>query len=153
MNTSIRRSTLSDLDLLENIEREAFAAFQQSSKRALKQSLKSAHQQVWIAEVVENDLVNPVGCLILYIFPKTLRIFSIAVFNRYKGMGIGKILLDHAESIAKEKGIKRISLELNKSSSKLLSWYEEAGFKTVELLPNYYDEGIDGLRMVKNIQN
>lgn len=151
MNTNIRKSVATDFAIIEQLEREVFAEFQQSSRRALQHSLSSSHQQVWVIECLENNAAVPAGCLILYIYPKTLRIFSIAVFSRYQQRGLGWLLLKQAENVAKERGINKISLELNSSNTQLLNWYKKAGFKKVSELPDYYDTGIDGLRMVKKL--
>ncbi len=149
MNTNIRKSVAADLAIITQLEREVFAEFQQSSRRALQLSLNSSHQQVWVIECMEEGATVPAGCLILYLYPKTLRIFSIAVFSRFQNQGLGLLLLKQAEKVAEERGIKKISLELNSHNTQLLQWYKKAGYNKVSELPDYYDTGINGLRMAK----
>ncbi|MCP9292919.1 GNAT family N-acetyltransferase [Gracilimonas sediminicola] len=148
MDVSIRSSGLKDLDLLLKLEQKAFPYFQQSPKRTLDLSLKSTFQQVWIAETFDADGPTPVGSLILYLYKKTIRIFSIVVDPDYQGKGIGNCLLDHVRKLAAEKGAERVSLEAYAEDRKLINWYKKAGFESTELLSDYYEDGKDALRMV-----
>ena len=151
MDIFIRRSTPDDLDLLLQLEQKAFPYFQQSPRRTLDLSLKSTFQQVWIAEDADGDVLKSVGSLILYLYKKTIRIFSIVVDPDYQGQGVGKKLLNHARDIALTKGAERISLEVNASDRKLIEWYKKEGFESTELLSDYYEDGRDGLRMVSEL--
>ncbi|MGN8225047.1 GNAT family N-acetyltransferase [Gracilimonas sp. BCB1] len=148
MDISIRRSGLRDFDLLLKLEQKAFPYFQRSSKRTLDLSLKSSFQQVWIAEKIMGEQSVAVGSLILYIYKKTIRIFSIVVDPDYHGEGIGYALLNHAREVAIGKGAERISLEAYADDRKLIDWYKKAGFESTELLKDYYEDGKDALRMV-----
>jgi|AntRauTorckE6833_2_1112554.scaffolds.fasta_scaffold00035_28 glutathione synthase/RimK-type ligase-like ATP-grasp enzyme/ribosomal protein S18 acetylase RimI-like enzyme len=151
MNIFLRRSAITDLGLLLLLEKKAFSAYQQSSKRVMNLSLKSTFQQVWIAEAGDNGTHKPVGCLILYLYKRSVRIFSIVVDPEFQGAGIGKELIDKAEFIAKERGAERISLEASVDNKKLITWYNKLGFESTELMKDYYEEGRDGLRMVKEL--
>lgn len=151
MNISIRRSTISDLDLLLKLEKSAFPSYQQSSKRVLSLSLSSSFQQVWIAEIDEEGDKGTGGSLILYLYKRTIRIFSIVVDPKYQGRGVGRLLLEHAENIGMQKGAERLSLEASADNKKLIDWYKKFGFESTELMKDYYEEGKDGLRMVKEL--
>jgi glutathione synthase/RimK-type ligase-like ATP-grasp enzyme/ribosomal protein S18 acetylase RimI-like enzyme len=151
MDITIRRSQLNDLDLLLKLEQKAFPYFQQSSRRTLDLSLKSSFQQVWIAEFSTDSGKSPVGSLVLYLYKKTIRVFSIVVDPDFQGKGAGQALLEKAYQIAAEKGAERISLEVYAESRKLINWYKKAGFESTELLTDYYELGRDGLRMVKEL--
>lgn len=150
MNILIRRSGTQDLNLLLKLEKKAFPLYQQSSRRTLELSLKSTSQQVWIAEERrEGGTIQPVGGLVLYLYKKTIRVFSIVVDPDYQGDGVGGKLLAYAQEIALIKGAERISLEVSVDNRKLVAWYKKAGFESTELLKDYYEEEQDGLRMVK----
>lgn len=151
MNVTIRRSARTDLDLLLQLERKAFPTYQQSPRRTLDLSLKSTFQQVWMADLEEDGEIRTVGSLVLYMYKKTIRIFSIVVDPEFHGRGIGRKLLEHAEMIAIGKGAERISLEASVDNRKLIEWYNKAGFESTELLKDYYEVGRDGLRMVKEL--
>ncbi|MFA5669631.1 MAG: GNAT family N-acetyltransferase [Balneolaceae bacterium] len=148
MNISIRRSTANDLDLLENIEKGAFPLFQQSTRRTLNLSLKSNFQEVWLAEVDTEQGREAVGCLIVHVHKKTLRIFSIGVLPEFQNTGVGYRLLRHAENIALSKGLERLSLEVDANNRNLIQWYLKAGYTSTQLIADYYSEGKDAIRLV-----
>ncbi len=139
---------LSDLDFLEKLETACFPKFQQSNRRAIRYSIVSPFQKVVIAEYSEGKEKVPVGSAILYLYAKSLRIFSIAVLPEMQGNGIGKRLLDHVIDIARSGKIGRISLEVRKNDLNVIKFYEQAGFVFTEELPDYYAAGEDGIRMV-----
>jgi ribosomal protein S18 acetylase RimI-like enzyme len=150
MDITLRRSVVQDLDILLKLEQKAFPHYQQSPRRTIELSLKSSFQQVWVAEErIEDGTTQPAGSLVLYLYKKTIRIFSIVVDPDYQGKGVGGKLLAHAQEIALEKGAERISLEASVDNRKLIAWYKKAGFESTELLKDYYEEERDGLRMVK----
>ncbi len=144
----IRKATEKDLTLIQEIEKASFPEFQRSNTRTLRLSLSSSNQEVWIYEE-ENKAT--VGVLILHLHKKTLRIFSIGVKPEYQSKGIGTTLLSHACNLALTYGNTKISLEASINSHKLISWYENAGFKITEQLPDYYKEGESAVRMVFEI--
>ncbi len=148
MKVTIRKSVSGDLGFLEELEKTCFPKFQQSTRRAIRYSISSPFQNVFIAEVTENKEHKPVGSLTLYHYPKTLRLFSIAVLPEFQGKGIGKQLMEHLKQVAKTGKFERISLEARKSDKQLIQYYKDFGFKTTEDLPEYYSKNEDGIRMV-----
>jgi glutathione synthase/RimK-type ligase-like ATP-grasp enzyme len=104
-----------------------------------------------IAETGAGKDKKPVGSAIIYLYAKTLRIFSIAVLPEMQGQGIGKQLLEYAVDIAKLGKISRITLEVRKNDPKIVKFYENAGFKFSEELQDYYAIGENGVRMILHI--
>ncbi|MBK6282234.1 MAG: GNAT family N-acetyltransferase [Draconibacterium sp.] len=151
MKTTIRKSIPRDLDFLEKLETTCFPKFQQSNRRAIRYSISSPFQKVVIAESGDGKEKKPVGSAILYLYAKTLRIFSIAVLPEVQGQGVGKQLLEYAVNLAKSGKIGRITLEVRKTDSKVVKFYENAGFKFTEELPDYYTIGENGIRMALQI--
>lgn len=150
MNVMIRRALPADLALLLDIEQDAFPVWQQSSRRALRLSLNSHAQAVFIAEV--GDEKEPAGCLVLQLYKRTVRIYSIAVFSYCKGKGIGTDLMGYAMNYARSRGFTRISLEVDANNKPLIKWYKKFGFETKELIPDYYTYTIDALRMTLDLE-
>lgn len=148
MKAIIRESTNNDLDFLEDLEKSCFPPFQQTTRRTIRYSITSPFQKVMIAEILEGREKIPAGSLTLHLHPKTYRIFSIAVLPEFRGRGVGKLLLEHAITLARSRKINRISLEVRKSDQHLIRFYHRAGFRRTERLPDYYIKGEDGERMV-----
>ncbi len=151
MKTIVRKATPKDLDFLENLETQCFPKFQQSTRRAIRYSITSPFQQVIIAEMQEGKEKKPVGSVTLYLYAKTLRIFSIAVLPELQGRGIGKQLLEYIMVFARSKKASRISLEARQSDPQLVKFYQQAGFKITEELPDYYTKDEHGYRMILHL--
>ncbi len=151
MKVTIRKSSTGDLDFLEKLENECFPKFQQSTRRAIRYSISSPFQHVIIAEVTDHKETKKVGSATLFLYPKTLRLFSIAVLPGFQGNGIGKYLLEQVVNIGRAGKFERVSLEANKSDSRLIQYYKNAGFKVTEELPEYYSKNEDGLRMILSL--
>ncbi len=149
MKVNIRKSTSSDLVFLEELEKTCFPKFKQSSRRAIRYSISSPFQNVMTAEVTENKEIKPAGSATLFLYPKTLRLFSIAVKPEFQGKGIGKHIMEHIINLGRSGKFERISLEARKTDNRLIQYYKTFGFKTTEDLPEYYSKGEDGVRMVK----
>lgn len=147
MRTTIRKSIPGDLDFLEKLETSCFPKFQQNNRRAIRYSLTSPFQKVVIAEYSEGKEKKPAGSATIYLYAKSLRIFSIAVLPEMQGKGIGKHLLDYSIELARTGKFARITLEVRKSDIKVVQFYERAGFKFSEELPDYYAAGENGVRM------
>ncbi len=148
MKVTIRKSNTSDLDFLEELEKKCFPQFQQNTRRAIRYSISSPFQNLLIAEITENKEIKRIGSVTLFLHPKTLRLFSIAILPEYQGQGFGKYFLDHVLQIARAGKFERVSLEVRKSDKKLMKFYENAGFQSTEELPAYYSKTEDGIRMV-----
>jgi diamine N-acetyltransferase len=58
---------------------------------------------------------------------------ELAVLPEFQRRGYGRILIDHALSFAKERGAKRISIELFSESEALKRWYRNYGFQETEV--------------------
>jgi glutathione synthase/RimK-type ligase-like ATP-grasp enzyme/ribosomal protein S18 acetylase RimI-like enzyme len=147
VKTTIRKSIPDDLDFLEKLETACFPEFQRSTSRAIRYSISSPFQKVLIAEMVEGKVKKAVGSAVLYVYAKTLRIFSIAVLPEMQGKGVGKQLLEYAINLSQSVKIARITLEVLKSDFKVIRFYENAGFRFVEELPDYYMKGENGIRL------
>lgn len=57
---------------------------------------------------------------------------SIAVFPKYRGQGLGKMLLEAVELKAKEQGFTTISLDVNGENTRAVTFYKQAGYRIVD---------------------
>lgn len=69
---------------------------------------------------------------------KTREIKNIAVAEKYQGNGIGKMLLDHATSEAKEKGAHTLCIGTANSSTSQINLYQKKGFVLSEIKENFF---------------
>lgn len=66
-------------------------------------------------------------------------ITNVAVDEKMRGLGIGKMLLERALSKAQELGIKDVTLEVRVSNVPAIGLYESHGFKSEGIRPNFYE--------------
>lgn len=82
---------------------------------------------------IDNELV---GCVLLEEKKESLYLGMLTVSPDLQGKGIGKILLDNAEKLAKEEGFQNIEMTVISIRSELIAFYERRGYiKTGEKKP------------------
>ncbi|MGN1201768.1 MAG: GNAT family N-acetyltransferase [Eubacterium sp.] len=69
-----------------------------------------------------------IGFYSLNIFDNTCEISNLCVLSEYRHLGIGKELLEHALSNAKELHCKSINISIVEENRELKKWYEKYGF-------------------------
>ena len=72
----------------------------------------------------------------------------LAVDSGSRGMGAGSALLDQFRRACVMSGIGMMQLEVRTSNAKGIEFYRKRGFTISERLPNFYNDGGDGYRMV-----
>lgn len=140
----IRIAKIEDIDFLDQVEKSSFKANRCSSRKSIRHSITSPHQLVYIAETKEKCC----GALFLIPYKKQIRIYSIAVLEEFRGMGVGKELINHAVFIAGKLGLKSILLEVEKNNTSLVHWYESLGFESTQVIVDYYAKNEDAMKMV-----
>ena len=91
-----------------------------------------------------NDLIG--GLILVPIDNEEIRIMQVAVDVVHQGEGIGRKLIEHAESVAKEIGYSKIVMHAMLS---VVGFYEKLGFKQDSDL--FEEKGISFIRMVKEL--
>ncbi|MGD0057207.1 MAG: N-acetyltransferase [Methanomassiliicoccales archaeon] len=143
----IRPATLSDLDSLALLERESFPedAFSRSRLKHLVSRAKS------VAIVCDEDGIRGYVLLLFRDDTDAARIYSICVGRKYRNKGVGKALVCSAERVARERGCRRMTLEVRENSDAAVRFYNGLGFSFIGNLRDYYHPGAHGLRMMKRI--
>lgn len=65
----------------------------------------------------------------------------LATLPAFRGQGIGKLLLQAAETAAAEFGAKSIVVSTNAEMLAVIAFYEKQGYQNIGKLSNYYDNG------------
>ncbi|MGK0414787.1 MAG: putative acetyltransferase [Polaribacter sp.] len=82
---------------------------------------------------------NIVGTICLNPINKTsYEILKFAVIDGYKGLGIGKKLMQICIDLCKQKGVERIILESSSKLQNALNLYEKFGFKHIEIKDTHF---------------
>jgi len=77
-------------------------------------------------------------------------IISLAVLDKFRRMGIGRLLLCTSLKALMKGCVNRVFLEVRVENYAAISLYRSVGFRTVAYLPQYYSDGGDAYKMVLN---
>jgi ribosomal protein S18 acetylase RimI-like enzyme len=136
---------LEDLEDLIVLEQSGFAPERRESRGSVRRSLLSSRQEIWVFREEEVLL----AAMTLRIFPKTLRIYSLAVAPDFRGRGLGERLIHHAADRARALRIPRLTLEVDAADARLQSLYLRLGYCFQQSLPGYYGPGHAAYRYVQ----
>ena len=99
---------------------------------------------VWVLEL---DRVV-VGLMVLTEEPDWLEVRSVAVLPAHQRKGLGRRLMEHAESLARQTGYSTLRLYTNANIPELVTYYSELGYSE-EVRKR--DQGYDRVFMVKKV--
>jgi ribosomal-protein-alanine N-acetyltransferase len=80
------------------------------------------------------------------------QILDVAVDPAMRGRGIARLLMEHAFSLALEKGAEVMALEVRSTNVAAISLYEQCGFARTGLRVRYYEGVDDAVLMENNLQ-
>jgi ribosomal protein S18 acetylase RimI-like enzyme len=145
----IRPAAHGDLDALVALEQRAFAT-DRLSRRSFRRLMVSPSAAVIVAEEGDGTFA---GAAILLFRPqsKAARLYSIAVALTMAGRGIGGVLLQAAEEVARARGCHAVRLEVQENNHAALSRYRKSGYREFGRHIAYYEDGGDALRFEKRL--
>jgi ribosomal protein S18 acetylase RimI-like enzyme len=144
----IQRVTIEDLERLCEIEKECFA-LEAFSKEQLIYLLGSPNS-LSLKALVDNEIAGfTIGVIEKRNKIKAGHIFTLDVASKYRRKGVGQQLLQEFERILRERGGVRCQLEVRADNVAALELYHKNEYVKVEQLKNYYQQGIDGIRLKK----
>ena len=97
----------------------------------------------------ENDKL--IGALLCNIDSNEGHIVLVAVHPEYRRRGIGKTLMLSIENYCMEKLVRRLKLEVNVSNAPAINMYQKLGYRAVDIIRGYYENGDDAFLMVKQL--
>ncbi len=142
----IREALLNDLDGLLELEQLSFE-HDRFHRRQLRYLITKAQGKVLVYD--KDGLI--LGALIILWRRNNFsaRIVSVAVRPESRSQGIGAALVKKVDNIARAKGLTKISLEVRMDNEKAISFYESQGYIRTGLQPDYYIDGMTGVRYQK----
>ena len=149
MNVTIRPASVSDIDRLVAIENAAFAT-DRLSRRSFRQAVESPTTETLVAER-EGTIAG--YCMVLFRRGSGVaRLYSIAVDQAFGGSGVGRALLDAAETAAFDKDRLLLRLEVREDNGHAIELYEKSGYHRIGREPDYYEDGAAALRYQKTLR-
>lgn len=133
-----------DLKRIIEIEESSFAA-----DAYPRENFENLYKKYPDDFIVAEKNSNIVGYIIAYENSGFFNFDSIAVNKKYRGLGIGKLLVNFMLDRSRKRGLKKASLEIRPTNKIALSFYKNLGFKIVRIIKNYYKKGENAYRMEK----
>jgi len=128
-NYTIRRATLADAPAVDALTQAAYAKWVPIVGRKPRPMLVDYAQAVVDHRI---DLLEVGGRLAALVEldrqPDHVLIVNLAVHPEYQGQGFGKLLLGHAESVAREAGLAELRLYTNKLMTVNIELYGRHGY-------------------------
>lgn len=150
MNSSqtpgIRPMTAADLDAVLLIEQSSFPL--PWKREHFLHEITAPHSFPFVAEI--NGQVAGYVCL-MSLFEEA-QILDIAVAAEQRGRGVGRILMEKALAVAREKGAEVMALEVRESGAAAIGLYRALGFRQTGIRANYYESRENAVLMEKNIK-
>ncbi|WP_071461368.1 ribosomal protein S18-alanine N-acetyltransferase [Bacillus massilinigeriensis] len=149
MNKTIdfRSMTLKDIDSIYEIESRSFAT--PWSKEAFYNELIKNQFAVYTVVDVDNKTVGYGG---MWIIIDEAHVTNIALYPEFRGHGLGEALMRRMMDIAKERGVRTMTLEVRVSNEPAKSLYRKLGFSDGAIRKQYYTDNMeDAIVMWVNI--
>jgi len=153
-SVSIRKASLDDFERIIELENTCFISELAYTRRQLRYLLTKANSTVFVETT--NTIVRG---FIIILYRKGTSVAGIETINvdpAFRKQGAGLRLLNAAEEDIRKKGMNKIRLEVSTTNQAAIMLYENAGFKKIALLKNYYlydhDDSRDAIRMIKELR-
>jgi ribosomal-protein-alanine N-acetyltransferase len=150
LSVHIRRATTDDLETLYSIERECFTA-EAFTKEQLEYLLENPKGISLIAQIDGEIAGFTVGMIYNYSIMRTGHVYTIDVVVKHRRKGIGLRLLSELEQRFVENGVGICYLEARRENVAALELYQKHGYTEVDVLKDFYSEGVDGVRLMKKL--
>jgi ribosomal protein S18 acetylase RimI-like enzyme len=145
---TLRAGTPADLSALEALECRAFT-HDRISRRSFLRFLSSPTASLIVADC--DDALCGYALVLLRARSRRARLYSIAVDAGHAGRQLGAKLLAAAETAASGRGADIVRLEVCERNAAARNLYRRFGYRLVERLPAYYEDGRDALRLQKRL--
>lgn len=150
MPIHIGRATTDDLEILYSIERQCFTA-EAFTKEQLVYLLENPRAISLIARIDDQIAGFIIGLIHNHGKTRTGHVYTLDVAVKHRRKGVGLRLLRELEERFVEKGVEICCLEARKGNVAALELYRKQGYMEVNVLKDFYSEGIDGVRLVKRL--
>lgn len=104
------------------------------------------------ADILVCESGGALGAYVLLLYNRATsvaRLYSIAVDSRLRGTGVGRRLVEAAESAAWNRGRAYIRLEVRRDNMASLALFEDMGYRHFGVLDDYYEDHMQALRFEK----
>jgi ribosomal protein S18 acetylase RimI-like enzyme len=153
---TIRPAILADVAALLQLENQAFNC-DRLNRRSFRHAITSSASELIIAEThtAGNDNGTPalLGYALMHLRHGTslTRLYSIAVANQARNLGVGQALIYNCEDIAISRGRLILRLEVSDANSQAIGLYKKLGYRVFGQYNDYYEDHSNAIRMQKRL--
>lgn len=144
----IRDVTQKDLQTVLSIE---YKCFKDPYPLVLLNRLCAMHPDGFLVAEVDGKLVGYIIGIIRW--GATGHVLAIGIDPSYRRQHIGSTLMEHIMIRLRAKGAKLARLEVRKSNLEAQKFYLKLGFKVMEDIPYYYEDGETAVAMERPFES
>ena len=101
---------------------------------------------------IDNATGEMAGFLFVMLNPDgAAHVTTVGVLPAHRRRGLADRLLSHLEHVLRLKGVTTVALEVRASNTDAQRVYRRAGYMEVQRLRRYYNDGEDGLLMIRSV--
>lgn len=130
----IRPATLNDLPEIRQCAREAYSHYIDRIGKEPAPMIADFENQIRgeIVYVAVSDTDEVQGFIVYYVRNDHMHLENVAVACEHQGKGIGKTLVSHCESVARQKGLSAVELYTNEMMTENLRLYPRLGYQEID---------------------
>lgn len=140
----VRPMKPTDVTKVARLEVESFST--PWSAATFRTLLRRSGAELWVAELEPDGVI---GYYVLWCIQDQGEVANIAVEERFRGRGIGALLLDHALDVASSRGVESVYLEVRVSNEQAGALYASRGFEQIGVRRNYYERPREDARVLR----
>ena len=146
----IRRAVLGDLERILQIENASFGP-EAYDRKLFASYLRKCGALFLVVEHRGKVCGYIISCLRGTSSPLRAELVSVAVDPARRGKGVASALLEGALRRLRRRRVAQLQLVVRVSNQPALAFYEKYGFEPKRRVPHYYEDGGDGIAMVRPV--
>lgn len=147
MDIVLRKMDLSDIPYVYNEELKIFG--KSLGEKTLYNEVLYNELSRYFIVLVDGKRAGYVGS---WLTEPNAEILNLFVSEQYRGLGLGKKLMDEVIGVCHKEKIEAITLEVRKSNVHAVKMYEDLGFEVSHIRKNYYADHEDAYLMILNLE-
>lgn len=144
---TIRRGRSDDAAAI--LAAEALFPGDRMSARSVRHFLRAPSAEVWVAVSADGVVGNLIW--LQRRGSRSGRIYSLVIVPAARGRGGAERLITAAENSARALGLTEMALEVRADNDAARQLYHKLGYRLKNKLSGYYEDGGDGLKLVKTL--
>jgi len=139
------RASTNDAEELNRLDKEIFDSHCYSNYSDIIKDDKSLI-------CLEKDNDRLAGYIYFNVVQDECELYHVGVDPEYRGLHISSKLLSHSLNILRERGVRKVFLEVRQNNKIAVKLYEKYGFKRYNTRENYYGNGADAYCYVMEVK-